>query len=245
MRYARRNVRTRTRVKGKPVPVLSQRVWSVSAIWPSVCSVASTRTCSTTAGGDRRRSGALKGSGHSTTRVAPPRQRMDRRITFSRSNVTSSMRSRSIRLRSRAGVRGSCHTRGRSATNAATRSFFSAVIDSPGAFVASAGASSAWASRCSAWFQCRSKLSATNRCSGRTRRNCRCASSASSRSRASWARLARSSSAARARSSSNTSKATSTAAGVTVSSTSSLTARSMAAPVTRWQGGSARSIPRR
>ena len=245
MSYASRSMRTRGRLNGSPVPVRSQRPLRVSAICASVCSVASARTCSTTAAGVRRRSGAARGSGHSIRRVAPPRQRMDTRITSSRSRVTSSMSSRSIRLRSRAGVRGSCQTRGRSATSAATRSFISGVTGGGWVLSAPAYASSAAASRWSASFQCRSRLSATSRFSGRTSRNCRCASSASSRSRAICARLARSTSAARDRSSSNTSTATSIAAGVTASSTSSLTARSIAAPGRLWHGGSARAIVRR
>ena len=245
MSYDPRRVRTRVEVKGRPHPVRSHRPLSVSAICPSVCSVASTRTCSTSAAGVRRRSGAVSGSGHSTLRVAPPRQRMEIWITSSRIRVTSSMSSRSIRLRSRAGVRGSSQTRGRSATSAVTRSFISGVTAGAWALPARAYASSASANRWSAWFQWRSRLSATSRFSGRTSRNCRCASSASSRSRAICARLARSISAARDRNSSNTSTATSIDAGVTVSSTSRLTAWSIAAPGSHWHGGSARSIPRR
>ena len=163
MSYASRSMRTRGRLNGSPVPVRSQRPLRVSAICASVCSVASARTCSTTAAGVRRRSGAASGSGHSIRRVAPPRQRMDTRITSSRSRVTSSMSSRSIRLRSRAGVRGSCQTRGRSATNAATRSFISGVTGGVRVLSAPAYASSAAANRWSASFQCRSRLSATSR----------------------------------------------------------------------------------
>ena len=50
--------RTRSRVNGCPVPVRSHRPFRVSAIWRSVCSVASARTISTMAAGVRRRSGA-------------------------------------------------------------------------------------------------------------------------------------------------------------------------------------------
>ena len=170
MSYDPRRVRTRVEVKGRPHPVRSHRALSVSAICPSVCSVASTRTCSTSAAGVRRRSGAVSGSGHSTLRVAPPRQRMEIWITSSRIRVTSSMSSRSIRLRSRAGVRGSSQTRGRSATSAVTRSFISGVTAGAWALPARAYASSASANRWSAWFQWRSRLSATSRFSGRSRR---------------------------------------------------------------------------
>ena len=51
MLYDPRRVRTRVEVNGRPHPVRSHRRLSVSAICPSVCSVASARTCSTSAAG--------------------------------------------------------------------------------------------------------------------------------------------------------------------------------------------------
>ena len=110
------------------------------------------------------------GDGIARLVVCPPRKRTWRWIWSVLFSVTSSIRSRAIRLRSRCGVAGSDHREGKSVASWRTRCLCSSVSWAFAAAVARSYSSWAvWWAR-SASFQSASSVSATSRLSGSTER---------------------------------------------------------------------------